>query len=96
MADEHGRRRLDDPEDIVRLEIEAALTRKVRVIPVLVNGAAMPRSTDLPPGLQDLAGRQASVANEMTATDPGRPPSSSPKPNALLTSSPMSPRRLGR
>lgn len=48
ITDEYGRRRLDNPEDFVRLEIEAALTRGVRVIPVLVNGAGMPRSTDLP------------------------------------------------
>jgi hypothetical protein len=59
ITDEYGRRRLDNPEDLVRLEIEAALTRGVRVIPVLVKGAAMPRSADLPPGLQPLAGRQA-------------------------------------
>src|SRR5450631_2121980 len=36
ITDEYGRRRLDNPEDLVRLEIEAALTRGVRVIPVLV------------------------------------------------------------
>jgi hypothetical protein len=59
ITDEHGRRRLDNPEDFVRLEIEAALTRGVRVIPVLVNGASMPASTDLPAGLQGLARRQA-------------------------------------
>ena len=59
IIDEHGRRRLDNPEDFVRLEIEAALTRGVRVIPVLVNGASMPRSADLPPSLQPLARRQA-------------------------------------
>lgn len=58
-ADEHGRRRLDNPEDFVRVEIEAALARGVRVIPVLVNGASMPRSADLPSNLQPLARRQA-------------------------------------
>ena len=42
ITDLHGRRRLDNPEDLVRLEIEAALTRSVRVIPVLVNGPACP------------------------------------------------------
>jgi len=59
VTDEYGRRRLDNPEDFVRLEIEAALTRGVRVIPVLVNGAGMPPSTDLPPGLRGLVRRQA-------------------------------------
>src|SRR6185437_14616575 len=34
-VDLHGRRRLDDPDDLVRLEIEAALARGVRVIPIL-------------------------------------------------------------
>jgi tetratricopeptide (TPR) repeat protein len=59
ITDEHGRRRLDDPSDFVRLEIEAALSRDVRIVPVLVDRAGMPRSADLPPGLQPLARRQA-------------------------------------
>ena len=44
ITDEQGRARLDDPEDFVRLELEAALTRNVRVIPILVEGARMPRA----------------------------------------------------
>jgi hypothetical protein len=59
IADEHGKRRLDDPNDFVRLEIEAALARKVRVIPILVEGANMPRADELPPSLAALARRQA-------------------------------------
>jgi TIR domain/NACHT domain len=59
INDEHGRARLDDPNDFVRLELEAALTRNVRVIPILVAGARMPRPDQLPPSLAKLARRQA-------------------------------------
>jgi hypothetical protein len=59
VTDEHGRRRLDDPDDFVRLEIEAALARNVRVIPILVEGARMPRAAELPPSLAGLVRRQA-------------------------------------
>jgi hypothetical protein len=59
ITDEHGRRRLDDPDDFVRLEIEAALTRRVRVIPILVEGAQMPRADELPDSLVKLVRRQA-------------------------------------
>ena len=59
ITDQKGRRRLDDPDDFVRLEIEAALARNVRVIPILVEGAQMPRSDELPASLAKLARRQA-------------------------------------
>jgi hypothetical protein len=59
ITDEDLRRRLDNPDDFVRLEIEAALARKVRVIPILVDGARMPRADELPPSLAPLARRQA-------------------------------------
>ena len=58
VADEGGRR-LDDPKDFVRVEIEAALARNVRVVPVLVDGAAMPEAEQLPPSLAPLSRRQA-------------------------------------
>ena len=54
-----GQRRLDDPDNFVRLEIEAALARNVRVIPILVEGAQMPRADELPASLARLARRQA-------------------------------------
>src|SRR5271166_191609 len=57
--DEKGRRRLDNPEDFVRVEIATALKRGIRVIPVLVEGASMPRSGDLPNDLKSLVRRQA-------------------------------------
>ena len=54
-----GRRRLDNPNDFVRLEIEAALTRNVRVIPILVDGSRMPHAEEVPTSLAGLARRQA-------------------------------------
>ncbi len=52
-------RRLDDPNDFVRLEIEAALERDVLLIPILVDGALMPRAGDLPDSIAPLVRRQA-------------------------------------
>jgi hypothetical protein len=57
--DDHGARRLDNPQDFVRLETGAALSRRIRVIPVLVEGVAMPPADALPEALQALARRQA-------------------------------------
>ncbi|WP_394809753.1 SUMF1/EgtB/PvdO family nonheme iron enzyme [Nitrosomonas sp.] len=59
IADANGKRRLDHPDDWVRLEISALLERNIRVIPVLVGGATMPKSTQLPECLAPLTGRQA-------------------------------------
>jgi TIR domain len=59
ITDAQGQRRLDDPDDFVRLEIEAALARNVRIIPILVDGARMPNADELPAGLASLARRQA-------------------------------------
>jgi hypothetical protein len=57
-ADRRDRRRLDDPNDFVRIEIEAALHRNVPVIPVLVDGAVMPQANDLPDSLKKLVHRK--------------------------------------
>ena len=51
--------RLQDPRDFVRLEIQAALARKIRVIPVLLEGTEMPNAEELPDGLAPLSRRQA-------------------------------------
>ena len=40
IADANGQRRLDHPDDWVRLEIAVLLERNIRVIPVLVGGSA--------------------------------------------------------
>ncbi len=57
VEDNRGRRRLDNPDDYVRMELEAALERNVRVIPVLVQGVDMPSSDELPDALKKLARR---------------------------------------
>jgi len=60
-----GTRRLDDPDDYVRLEIEAALARPdLLVIPVLVGGAQMPSADSLPESLIPFCYR-----NAMSLTD---------------------------
>jgi hypothetical protein len=71
--DERGNRRLDDRDDIVRLEVEAALARSVRVIPILVEGAVMPGRQDLPESLPGLARRHALlIRHESFRSDAGR------------------------
>jgi hypothetical protein len=57
--DDRGDRRLDNPEDFVRMEIATALKREICVIPVLVDGALMPHPTDLPDDLKPLVRRNA-------------------------------------
>ena len=58
-VDANGHSRLSDPEDYVRLEIQGAIDQGLRVIPVLVGGARMPSSDELPEGLKDFAKFQA-------------------------------------
>ena len=58
-TDENENRRLDDPNDFVRIEIESALKQGKRVIPILVNDARMPRPDDLPESLRPLTRRNA-------------------------------------
>jgi hypothetical protein len=57
--DSVGKRRLDDPDDFVRIEITSALNQGKRVIPVLVGEAQMPHPEQLPEALQLLARRNA-------------------------------------
>ena len=57
--DQDGRRRLDDPNDFVRLEIATALERRILVIPALVGGARIPATQELPGALAGLVRRQA-------------------------------------
>jgi hypothetical protein len=58
IKDSAGNRRLDDPDDYVRLEIESALKRRIRVVPALIAGAPMPTEAELPDSLKPLRRRQ--------------------------------------
>jgi hypothetical protein len=63
-ASANGSHRIADPEDFVRLEIEIAIGLGLPIIPVLVDGAAMPSRGQLPGTLEALASlNAASVAN---------------------------------
>jgi TolB-like protein/tetratricopeptide (TPR) repeat protein len=53
-----GERRLDNPRDFVRIEIETALDRGIPVVPVLLDNTAMPTADQLPGELKALTKRQ--------------------------------------
>lgn len=55
--DSKGRKRLEDPKDFVRIEIESALDKGISVIPLLVRGANMPDEESLPSSLHRLVYR---------------------------------------
>lgn len=60
-----GKRRLDNPDDFVRIEIESALQRdKCLVIPLLVDGAFMPNGDELPLNLRELAFKNATTVRD--------------------------------
>jgi hypothetical protein len=72
-SNEKRRRRLDDPEDFVRIEIATALRRNIRVFPVLVEGASMPKARDLPDDLKALVRQNAlEVSHNRFDADLGR------------------------
>jgi TIR domain len=88
-----ARRRLDDLNDLVRIEIETALAREIPVIPVLVGDASMPQESELPGELKGLAGRNAAVVRS-----PQSPPlgveikncgSATPSPPAGVVNGPL-------
>lgn len=107
MVDSGGTRRLDLPTDFVRVEIEAALSRNVRVIPVLVSGAAMPRPDELPASLAPLVRRQAlELSPSRFESDFGRllrvldktlaqPPGPAAAPGGSAAAPPPAPTRAG-
>jgi len=57
MGSDQNKRRIDDPRDHVRLELELALSRNIPVIPVLVRKATIPAEEALPSSLRSLAYR---------------------------------------
>lgn len=59
IRNEDDKRRLDDADDLVRIEVREGLKAGIPVIPVLVQGAQPPRRQHLPDDLKDLADRQA-------------------------------------
>lgn len=58
-TDANGQRRLDDPEDVLRIELERALAHGLVIIPARVQDAELPSPEDLPDSLAPLARRQA-------------------------------------
>lgn len=72
IRDDDGARRLDRADDPVRIEIETAIARGLLIVPVLVGGAAMPRSDRMPDGFEELSNR-AGAAIHGDPTAPGDP-----------------------
>jgi tetratricopeptide (TPR) repeat protein len=58
LVDPQGKRRLDDPEDVLRREVADALEREKVILPVFVGGGAMPDAQDLPADVAPLADRE--------------------------------------
>jgi hypothetical protein len=60
-----GVSRIMDPADPVRVEIEAALRKKIPVVPILVDGMSMPEASELPDTLQDFRFRNALLLSQL-------------------------------
>jgi TIR domain len=65
-ADVNGNRRLDDPADFVRLELESAIERNVPLVPTLVHSGRIPQANDLPDSLRPLVLRQGIELHDST------------------------------
>jgi HEAT repeat protein len=63
-ADAQGRCRIEQPDDVVRREIELALAAGKPLFPVLVDGARMPAVAELPPSIAALASAQATTLTD--------------------------------
>ena len=87
-TDVNGIRRLEDPADLVRLELSAAFQKHIPILPVLVGKAQLPKSVDLPGDLQD---RYGEVAWSRLFQKVPRPASLAIPPSAPRDSGPDSP-----
>ena len=59
-------RRLDNPEDFVRIEIRGALERKIPVVPVLLDATGMPTAAELPDDIKALRRKHAEFVDFRT------------------------------
>jgi hypothetical protein len=64
-AEGHGVARILEEADPVRVEVETAFARSIRIVPVLIGRAVMPEASELPPSIQEF-----SYLNAVTV-DPG-------------------------
>lgn len=93
-----GHRRLDNPNDLVRLEIAAALSRNIQVVPVLVDGTVMPKAEELPEDLRGLSFRHGvklrvdSYESDMSALLRGLNLGERPAESAPVLEAPTKPR----
>jgi hypothetical protein len=70
VTDASGKRRIDDPDDFVRIEIETALRGNKTIMPVLVRSAKLPQAESLPEPLRPMVRRQAtSISHERFRSD---------------------------
>mgnify|MGYP001210285325 CR=1 FL=1 len=69
---ETGARRIDNPDDFVRLEVAFALRRGIRVVPVLIDGAPIPAAQELPADIRELASRNGVELRRSSFQDDAR------------------------
>jgi len=81
-----GQRRLDDPDDFVRIEVSSALRRGIPVVPVVLDGTAIPRADELPDDLKALSRRNSErIDHESFNADVARLVAGLPKENKAST-----------
>lgn len=81
-----GQRRLDDPDDFVRIEVSSALRRGIPVVPVVLDGTPIPRADELPDDLKALSRRNSErIDHESFNADVARLVAGLPKENKAST-----------